>query len=142
MIFFCLLALSACSDRNQSNGLDLSNVKQIDQLYFTNIYNQCNNSQYDCNCVARLNLDHRDTLKSDYKANYQSIHKPALIAEIATLSATIADKIKNSSDERIIENLEENLDELHQHLGLGANSIDDVQVPLLATDALDQCLRK
>ncbi len=144
-LFGCLIAaglLSACDDNSTPSGPDLTGIDARDHAYFNENYNRCNinNSVYDCNCVARVNVEHRDAAYEKYKADYDTVHKPELEAEIATRRATLEEKTKNASDERILEALEEELNRLEQKLESGIDNIDDFELPFLPAGATDACI--
>lgn len=136
-----LIILSACSN-NTPEGPDLSAVSDVDVTFFTASYNQCNinNTKYDCNCVARVELDQRNTAYEVYKSDYQSIHKSALEHKIETMEATINEKSKNASDERIIESLEDDLARLKRDLERGINNKDNFTPPAILPRSTDQCI--
>lgn len=133
--------LAACTD-TPPDDLDLSLVSEIDKSFYTVRYNQCNinNSRYDCNCVANIELDQRNTAYDVYKAAYETTHKPALEHDIETLEATIVEKSKNASDERIIESLEDDLRRLKYNLERGVDDKDNFTPPPLIPGSTDVCI--
>lgn len=136
-----LLLLISCGE-NMPSGPDLSSVAARDQNYFQEIYNRCNinNTTTDCNCVARVNVEHRGAAYDTYTADYETIHKPELEAEIIAKTATFEEKSKNLSDERVLEALEEDLHRLQQKLDAGVDNIDDFNLPFLPAGATDLCV--
>ncbi len=141
LIFISALFLASCAE-DAPSGPDLSGVDERDHNYFNEIYNRCsiNNTVMDCNCVARVNVEHRDAAYDVYAAEYDTIHKPALEAEIATKAATLAEKTKNLSDERVLEALELELHDLEAKLKAGVDNIDDFELPFLPAGATDACV--
>jgi hypothetical protein len=141
LIFLSALFLASCGEEAPA-GPDLSNVAVRDQNYFIEIYNRCsiNNSIMDCNCVAHVNVEHRDAAYDIYAAEYETRHKPALEAEIATKAAILAEKTKNLSDERVLEALELELHDLEAKLKVGVDNIDDFELPFLPAGATDACI--
>ncbi|MBT5186547.1 MAG: hypothetical protein HOH19_05475 [Kordiimonadaceae bacterium] len=136
-----VLMLTSCSDPS-SSGPDLSNISETDHVFYTKAFNQCNinNTQYNCNCVARVNVDHRNVTYVAYKSDYQAVHKPALEKEITALAATVAEKTKNMSDPRIIQSHTDDLGRLREQLALGVNHIDDFKMPGLPVNATSACV--
>tara|TARA_R110002096_G_scaffold416576_2_gene619300 strand:- start:114864 stop:115328 length:465 start_codon:yes stop_codon:yes gene_type:complete len=137
----CLLVLSSCGERTPV-GPDLSNIEARDYTFFNQIYNRCNinNSTSDCNCVARIHVEHRGAAYDAYAADYEGIHKPKLEAEISEKADTLAEKTKNRSDERVLEALEEDLHRLEKKLAAGVDNIDDFNLPFLPPRATDACI--
>ena len=137
-----IFVLSSCGANDKPSGPDLSGIDQTDQAYFTSSYNLCNinNTKFDCNCVARVNVDHRKTAYQDYTANYDSKYKPELDKKVADLSASIEEKEKNASDPRIIESMYEELDALKAEQADGMENIDNFKIPPLPYGATDRCI--
>ena len=137
---FAILLLS-CDDNPSKSGPDLSTAAETDRAFFTKSYNQCNinNTLFDCNCIARLYVDHRSSSYSEYENTYESNIKPKLKTDTSTLSATLEEKTKNHSDPRIIENMTEDLNRLKERLARGMDDIDSFEMPLLPIGATDQC---
>ena len=140
MTAFAVLLFS-CGDNTSESGPDLSAVAETDLAFFTKSYNQCNinNTLFDCNCIARLYVDHRSSSYSKYKDTYESNIKPKLETDVSTLSATLEEKTKNHSDPRIIESMAEDLGRLKVRLTRGMDDIDNFEMPLLPIGATDQC---
>lgn len=136
-----LALLTSCGESVPS-GPDLTGVDARDQNYFSIIYDRCNvgNTTSDCNCVARINVEHRGAAYAAYAADYESLHKPELEAEIAEKAATFAEKTKNLSDERVLEALEDDLHRLEQKLAAGVDNIDDFNLPFLPPGVTDVCV--
>ena len=78
-----LFILVSCGE-NAPVGPDLTNISLRDHAYFNEIYDRCsiNNTTTDCNCVARVNVEHRDSAYDAYAADYDTVHKPELEEEI------------------------------------------------------------
>ncbi len=142
-VFMTILAvlLSSCGDNAPEGGPDLSAVAEANVAFFTKSYNQCNinNTMFDCNCIARLYVDHRSSAYSKYENTYESDIKFKLETDILTLSATLEEKTKNHSDPRIIENMAEDLARLKARLTRGLDDIDNFEMPLLPTGTTEQC---
>ena len=136
-----LLMLASCGESTPV-GSDLSNIATRDHNYFNQIYNRCNinNNTSDCNCVARINAEHRSAAYDAYAADFENVHKPALEAKIVENTATLIEKTKNLSDERVLEALEDDLHRLEQKLAAGAENIDDFNLPFLPPGATDACV--
>lgn len=132
--------LTACGEETPV-GPDLAGVEERDHVYFHEIFNRCsiNNTALDCNCVARVNVKHRDAAYDIYAADYETKHKPALEAEIKAKTATLIEKTKNRSDERVLEALELELHDLEAKLKAGVDNIDDFELPFLPAGATDSC---
>lgn len=136
-----LLALSACGESGPA-GPDLSGINDRDHTYFNQVFSRCsiNNTALDCNCVARVNVEHRAAAYELYAAEYDTKHKPELIAEIDTKTATLVEKTRNRSDERVLEALELELHDLEAKLEAGVDNIDDFELPFLPAGATDACV--
>ena len=132
--------LSSCSE-NPPAGPDLSAINERDIAFFNETYNRCNinNSTNDCNCVARVNIDHRTAAYNTYSAAYDTTHKPALEQQIKTLGATLIEKTANRSDERVLAALEDELHKLEQKLENGLNDIENFNLPFLPPGVTDNC---
>lgn len=141
LLIIAPLFLAACGNDTPA-GPDLSGLSSDDSVVYKKAFDICsiNNTRFDCNCVAKVRLAHHKADYERYKADYDTVHKPELEQKIATLSATIAEKTKNASDERIIESLEEDLDHLKTQLANGANSIVDFEPSVLPPDFREQCV--
>lgn len=135
------ILLHACAEA-PPEGPDLSSVNDVDKSFFTSRYNQCNinNSKYDCNCVAGVELIQRNSAYDVYNAAYETTHKPALEHEIETLEATITEKSKNASDERVIESLEGDLGRLKFALERDVEDKDNFTPPPLTPSSTDVCI--
>ena len=144
--FLCaaILILVSCGENipSAASGPDYSGLDSRDHNYFNKIYDRCsiNNTTNDCNCVARVNVEHRAAAYESFKADYDVIHKPQLEADILKLSATVAEKTKNASDPRVIEALEQDLRRMEQKLETGIDNIDDFELPFLPSGATDMCV--
>ncbi|MDG1857703.1 MAG: hypothetical protein P8I94_01285 [Emcibacteraceae bacterium] len=136
-----IIFLSACSESAPS-GPDLTGVDTVNQAYFTKIFNRCNvgNTTNDCNCIAQVNVDHRSIAYAKYSSEFDSIHKPKMQADIEKMTATLAEKTMNQSDERVLEALEDDLHRLKVKLDNGVNNIDDFELPFLPKGATDACV--
>ena len=134
------LALLSCGE-NAPAGPDISGIRKIDQTFFGRVYNQCsiNNSQYDCNCIARVNVEQRASVYAKYTAEFDSTHKPKMEEDIEKMTATLVEKTMNHSDERVLEALEEDLHRLKEKLENGTGNIDDFRPPFLPTGATESC---
>lgn len=142
LIVSLLLTLSVCHKDNVTTAPDLNGIAEIDRDHFIKNYNQCNinNDKYDCNCVARVQVDHRNENFTKYKAEYEMIHKPRLAAEIDALARKLAMDSKNNDDERQLESMELTLEELREKLKHGVNSINIYNIPALPPSATDHCI--
>ena len=97
-----LIVLISC-DKNSQSNLDLSNVTKRDQDLYKQTFNGCKikNNYTDCNCVAKINIEHRSEIYESYIKNYESIHRPKQQIEITKRRITLSEKSKNLSDERV-----------------------------------------
>ncbi|MBT5767301.1 hypothetical protein N9D02_10805 [Emcibacteraceae bacterium] len=134
------LLISACAEP-EPTGPDLSGIETRDHNYFNEIYNRCNigNAVNDCNCVARVNVEHREAAYEKYAAEFDTIHKPKMEADIEKMTATLEEKTMNRSDERVLEALEQDLHRLKVKLENGVENIDDFELPFLPSGATDAC---
>ena len=134
------LMISVCAEPEPS-GPDLTGIAAPDHNYFNQIYNRCNigNTVNDCNCIARVNVEHRRAAYEKYSADFDSVHKPKMEADIAKMTATLAEKTMNRSDERVLEALEEDLHRLKVKLENGVENIDNFELPFLPAGATDAC---
>lgn len=133
-------ALISCGE-NTPTGPDMTGIAETDQVFFSRTYNQCNinNSDYDCNCVAHINVEHRASAYKKYTGEFGSIHKPKMEADIEKMTATLAEKTMNRSDERVLEALTEDLHRLKVKLENGIEDIDKFKVPGLEQGATESC---
>ncbi|MCC3859877.1 hypothetical protein [Pseudemcibacter aquimaris] len=132
--------LSACGE-STTTGPDLSGIDARDHNFFNTAYNRCNigNTTFDCNCVARVNVEHRAEAYEKYAADFDTVHKPKMEADIEKMTATLAEKTMNRSDERVLEALSEDLHRLKVKLENGVDNIDDFELPFLPAGATDSC---
>lgn len=135
-----ILLVSACAEPEPA-GPDLSGIEARDHNYFNEIYNRCNigNSVNDCNCIARVNVEHRAAAYEKYAADFDTVHKPKMEADIEKMTATLEEKTMNRSDERVLEALEQDLHRLKVKLENGVENIDDFELPFLPAGATDSC---
>jgi len=136
-----LTLLTACGE-NEPVGPNLSGIEMRDHTYFGKIYSRCNvgNKVNDCNCIARVNVEHRGISYDKYASEFDSLHKPKMEADIEKMTATLKEKTMNQSDERVLEALEEDLHRLKIKLENGVNNIDDFELPFLPKGATDACV--
>ena len=134
------LALLGCGE-DTPTGPDMTGIADIDQAHFSRSYNQCNinNSEFDCNCFGRVNVEHRTVAYNKYAAEFDSIHKPKMEADIQKWTDTLIEKTRNQSDERVLEALEEDLHRLKEKLENGIDDMDDFKLPFLPIGATDSC---
>ncbi len=134
------LLLASCGE-NTPAGPDLSGIAERDINFFNATYDRCsiNNTTTDCNCVARVNVEHRGPAYDAYAAEYETKHKPELEAEIEVKRATLEEKTKHRSDERVLYAHEEDLQKLEAELARGIDNIDDFKLPFLPAGATDHC---
>lgn len=140
VITACVILVSACAEP-EPTGPDLSGIAAHDHNYFNVIYNRCNigNKVNDCNCVASVNVEHRTVAYEKYAADFDTVHKPKMEADIAKMTATLEEKTMNQSDERVLEALEQDLHRLKVKLENGVENIDDFKLPFLPSGATDAC---
>lgn len=134
------ILISACTEPEPA-GPDLSGIEVLDHNFFNEIYNRCNigNAVNDCNCIARVNVEHRKAAYEKYAADFDSVHKPKMEADIEKMEATLEEKTMNRSDERVLEALEQDLHRLKVKLENGVENIDDFELPFLPAGATDAC---
>lgn len=135
-----VLLLSACAEP-EPTGPELTSVDTRDHNYFNQIYNRCNvgNTINDCNCIARVNVEHRGAAYEKYAADFELVHKPKMEADIEKMTATLKEKTMNQSDERVLEALEQDLHRLKVKLENGVENIDNFELPFLPAGATDAC---
>lgn len=136
-----LIVLISC-DKNSQSNLDLSNVAKRDQDLYKQTFNGCKikNNYTDCNCVAKINIEHRSEIYESYIKNYESIHRPKQQMEITKRRITLSEKSKNLSDERVLEALEDDLRRLENSLASGPNNISEFNLYILPKGKTDVCV--
>lgn len=134
------LMILSCGE-NTPSGPDITDITETDLPFFNRVYKQCNinNSLFDCNCIARVNVEHRASAYAKYASEFDSVHKPQMEANIEKMTTTLAEKTMNRSDERVLEALTEDLHRLQEILDNGVENIDDFKLPFLPAGATDSC---
>lgn len=141
-IFILSAVLLMSCGESAPAGPDLNGIETRDHAYFNEIFNRCNvgsTGAQDCNCVARVNVKHRAAAYEAYATDYDTVHKPEMETEIEQRRATLIEKTRNRSDERVLEALEEELHALEAKLAAGIDNIDDFKLPFLPAGATDEC---
>ena len=131
-----ILLLSSCDN---SPSPDLSEIPGKDILYYTQLFETCDGEKYNCDCLAKATLNHRNSSYRQYTLDYNTIQKPRLEKTVADLQTKLEQNIFQASDVRVIDAIKLELDYAKNDLDRGITSLDSYELAPLNKKLLDLC---